>query len=62
MVLRATLAVALLVAGPPMPDRSKVMTVVKKGYSGPPCWALGHEANKLMSVKRTLIFEKPNNG
>ena len=64
MILRAMPAVALLVAGPPMPDRSKVMSVVKKRYSGPPGCLLGHEANNLMLVlkKKKLIVEKPNNG
>jgi len=63
MVLRAMPAVVLLVAGPPMPDRSKVMTVVKNGYSVPPCWVLGHEANNLMSVlKKNIIVKMPNNG
>jgi hypothetical protein len=58
MILRAMPAVALLVAGPPMPDRSKVMTVVKKGQSGPPGWVLGHEANNLMSVKKTSLLRR----
>jgi hypothetical protein len=54
MVLRA--AVVLLVAGPPVPYRSKLMTVVKKGYSDPPCWVLQHEASNLMSVlKKSLL-------
>jgi hypothetical protein len=28
----------MLLVGPPMPDRSRVMTQTKKGYPGPPCW------------------------
>jgi hypothetical protein len=33
------------------------MTVVKNGYSVPPCWVLGHEANNLMSVlKKTSLL------
>jgi len=30
----------MLPAGPPMPDRSRLMTH-KKGYPGPPGWGLG---------------------
>jgi len=52
MILNTMPAVALLVAGPSMPDRSKVMTIVKKQYSGPPGWVLGHEANNLMLVNK----------
>jgi hypothetical protein len=31
----------MLLVGPPMPDRSRVMTQTKKGYPGPPGWGCG---------------------
>jgi hypothetical protein len=31
----------VLLVGPPMPDRSRVMTQTKKGYPGPPGWGFG---------------------
>ena len=31
----------MLPVGPPIPDRSRVMTQTKKGYSGPPGWGFG---------------------
>ena len=64
MILRAMPAVVLLVAGPPMPNRSIAMTADKKEYPGPPGWGLGHKANKLTSVKKKKNFTvaKPNDG
>jgi hypothetical protein len=31
----------MLLVGPPIPDRSRVMTPDKKGYHGPPGWGFG---------------------
>jgi hypothetical protein len=31
----------MLLVGPPMPNRSRVMTQTKKGYPGPPGWGFG---------------------
>jgi hypothetical protein len=31
----------MLLLGPPIPDRSRVMTQTKKGYPGPPGWGFG---------------------
>ena len=41
-ILRAIPAVALLLVGPPMSDRLKVMIQTKRDrYPGPPRWGLG---------------------
>jgi hypothetical protein len=31
----------MLLVGPPMPHRSRVMTQTKRGYPGPPGWGFG---------------------
>jgi hypothetical protein len=59
----------MLLAGPPMPDRSRVMIRTKKGYPGPPGWGFGvgpttpHSKNlllrKLNKGKRRIFFDRP---
>jgi hypothetical protein len=54
IILPDMLVVLLLLVRPHMPGRSKVKTQKKRG------WGLGHEANKISSIKKNLIIEKPN--
>jgi hypothetical protein len=49
MILRAMSAVALLLVGPPMPDRSKVMTQTKRDTRVLPSCGLGCEVNTTTS-------------
>jgi hypothetical protein len=46
----------MLLVGPPMPDRSRVMTQTKKGYPGPPGWGFGVGLTTPHS-KKTYCYE-----
>jgi hypothetical protein len=46
----------MLLVGPPMPDRSRVITPERKGYPGPPGWGFGVGLTTPHS-KKTYCYE-----
>jgi hypothetical protein len=50
----------MLLVGPPMPDRSRVMTQTKKGYPGPPGW--GFVVGLTTPHSKNLLLRKSNKG
>jgi hypothetical protein len=58
MILRAMLAVEELLVGSPLPDKSKIMTQIKKRYLSTPGWRLG--VGLTTSTLKGVVLKPPD--